>query len=215
MMNQRQDYSISNTYDEAVYVRSARQGDLEAFNQLVLANQDAAFRQAYWMLGVAEDAEDIVQESFMRAYRRLSSLRGEAFSPWFLRIVTNACYDELRRRKRAWAESFSSIRPDGEEDDKLERIPSPDLPVEEIMEGNDTQAEIHHAIAKLPEEYATALVLVDLQDLAYAEAASVMAVPVGTVKSRLARGRVMLREALSRRDGFLFSSDLQEQMLAS
>lgn len=86
--------------DEKALIQDALQGDLDAFNRLVLAYQDRVYNQAYRVLGESQAADDATQEAFISAYKNLRSFRGGSFRAWLLRIVTNACYDELRRRKR-------------------------------------------------------------------------------------------------------------------
>ena len=86
--------------DEAELIEDAKRGDLDSFNRLVLAYQDRVYAQAYRMMGDSQSAEDATQEAFISAYRKLRSYRGGSFRAWLLRIVTNACYDELRRRQR-------------------------------------------------------------------------------------------------------------------
>ena len=86
--------------DEAALISAAQQGDLNSFNRLVLAYQDQVYNHAYWMMGETEAAQDAVQEAFISAYRNIHSFRGGSFRAWILRIVSNVCYDEIRRRKR-------------------------------------------------------------------------------------------------------------------
>ena len=86
--------------DEAGLIKDAQQGDLDAFNRLILAYQDRVHNQAFRVLGESQSADDATQEAFLSAYKNLRSFRGGSFRAWLLRIVTNACYDELRRRKR-------------------------------------------------------------------------------------------------------------------
>ncbi len=86
--------------DEQILIRDAIKGDLDAFNRLVLAYQDLAYNVAYRMLGDEASAEECTQDSFLSAYRHLSTYRGGSFKSWVLRMVTNACYDELRRQYR-------------------------------------------------------------------------------------------------------------------
>ncbi|MFM8322850.1 MAG: RNA polymerase sigma factor [Chloroflexota bacterium] len=86
--------------DEAGLIHDAQGGDLDAFNRLVLAYQDLVYTQAYRMMGEPAPAEDAAQDAFIAAYRKLDTYRGGSFKAWLLRIVTNICYDELRRRKR-------------------------------------------------------------------------------------------------------------------
>jgi RNA polymerase sigma-70 factor (ECF subfamily) len=86
--------------DEVELIQYAQKGDLDAFNRLVLAYQDMVYNQAYRVIGESDAAEDATQEAFISAYRKIHTYRGGSFKAWLLRIVTNACYDELRRRKR-------------------------------------------------------------------------------------------------------------------
>lgn len=101
--------------DEVALIQAARRGSLEAFNQLVLKHQDSIYNQALFLLADAMAAEDLAQGAFLQAYRRLASFRGGSFRAWILRIVTNACYDELRRRKRRPSLSLAVADEDGEE----------------------------------------------------------------------------------------------------
>ena len=96
--------------DEAALIDSARRGDLNAFNRLVLAYQDLVYNHAMRVMGENAAAEDATQEAFISAYRNLSGYRGGSFRAWLLRIVTNACYDELRRRKRRPSTPLEMVR---------------------------------------------------------------------------------------------------------
>ncbi|MBE9524041.1 MAG: sigma-70 family RNA polymerase sigma factor, partial [Chloroflexi bacterium] len=101
--------------DEAALIQDARQGDLTAFNRLVLAYQDMVYNQAYRVIGEPGAAEDATQEAFISAYRKLHTYRGGSFRGWLLRIVTNACYDEMRRRKRRPVAPLEPQNKEGEE----------------------------------------------------------------------------------------------------
>ncbi|MGW8143521.1 MAG: RNA polymerase sigma factor, partial [Anaerolineales bacterium] len=101
--------------DENGLIEDARHGDLDAFNRLILAYQDRVYNQAYRVLGEAQAADDATQEAFISAYKNLRSFRGGSFRAWLLRIVTNACYDELRRRKRRPTTSLEPVDDAGEE----------------------------------------------------------------------------------------------------
>src|SRR4030065_334308 len=103
--------------DEAEMLRMAQRGDLEAFNQIVLAHQTRAYNVALRILGAGEAAADATQEAVLSAFRNLRSYRGGSFRAWLLRIVTNACYDELRRRKRRPTTSLEDLTPETEEGD--------------------------------------------------------------------------------------------------
>jgi RNA polymerase sigma-70 factor (ECF subfamily) len=105
--------------DEIALINDARQGDLDAFNRLVLAYQDRVYSQAYRVLNDPQSADDATQEAFISAYKNLRSFRGGSFRAWLLRIVTNACYDELRRRKRKPTTSLEPMDDSGNETDVI------------------------------------------------------------------------------------------------
>jgi RNA polymerase sigma factor (sigma-70 family) len=182
--------------DEAALILAAQQGDLNAFNGLVLAYQDMAVNQAYRLIGELEAAEDATQDAFISAYRSLGSYRGGSFRGWILRIVTNACYDELRRRKRR---PTIPLEPMGADDEEIE---SPTWLADpgEMPEDHAVRAELSDAIQDcldgLPDDFKAVVVCVDLQGLDYSEASHAIGKPVGTVKSRLSRARLKLRECL-------------------
>jgi RNA polymerase sigma-70 factor (ECF subfamily) len=172
-------------------LRLARQGDLSAFNALVLQYQSLVFNLCLRQLGQREPAEDATQETFVSAWRNISSLRG-SFRPWLLRIAANACTDEQRRRGRRPASSLDVALEAG--------VPEPPdedtLPEASALQG-ELRREVEAALQRLPDEQRLAVVLCDLQGLDYAEIASVTRASLGTVKSRIARGRARLRELLA------------------
>jgi RNA polymerase sigma-70 factor (ECF subfamily) len=182
--------------DESGLIRDACKGDMNAFNRLVLAYQDMVFNQAYRMIGDLDAAEDATQEAFISAYQNLHSYRGGSFRGWLLRIVTNACYDELRRRQRRPTTPLEPMTRGDEELDTPSWIADPgELPEEAVVRG-ELGAAIQHCLDELPDEFRAMVVLVDVQGLNYQEAAEAVGKPVGTVKSRLSRARVRLRECL-------------------
>lgn len=184
--------------DEAALIRTAKRGDLDAFNRLVIEYQGLAFNLAYRIMGDAPQAEDAAQEAFISAFRALRRFRGGSFRAWLMRIVTNACYDELRRQKRRPAASLDGLSE--ERDDLLEdsqdlfhaSIPHPE---QETARGELREA-IERCLEALANEFRIVAVLVDVQGYDYREAAKVVDVPVGTIKSRLARARGRLRDCL-------------------
>jgi RNA polymerase sigma-70 factor (ECF subfamily) len=182
--------------DEAGLIEDAQGGDLNAFNRLVLAYQDLVYNQAYRMMGESAAAEDATQEAFISAYRKLRSYRGGSFRAWLLRIVTNACYDELRRRKRRPTTALEPLDSDDEEIDSPRWIADPGESPEEFSERIELSRALQDCLEQLPAEYKAVVVLVDIQGFDYREAAEVIASPVGTVKSRLSRGRFRLRDCL-------------------
>jgi RNA polymerase sigma-70 factor (ECF subfamily) len=189
--------------DESSLIQAARQGDLDSFNLLVLEYQDVIFNQASWLLKDRQAAEDITQETFIQAYKNLRGYRNGSFSAWLLRIVTNACYDELRRWKRRPLIPLEPVNREGEEIESSEWLADPGPTVEERLEGSELQAFLGHQLEALPADHRAILVLVDVQDFDYEEAAGALGIPVGTVKSRLARARLQLRKRLESHPGIL------------
>ena len=182
--------------DEMALINSARHGDLDAFNRLVLAYQDQVFNLTYRMLGEMAPAEDAAQDTFISAYRNLNSYRGGSFKAWLFRIATNACYDELRRRQRRPTVPLEPVNQDDEEIESPAWITDPGASPEEMAERQELNQAIQHCIENLSPEFRSVVVLVDVQGLDYDEAAQAIRKPVGTVKSRLARARQRLRDCL-------------------
>ena len=182
--------------DEAALIQDALQGDLDAFNRLVLAYQDMVYYQAYRMMGEQQGAEDATQEAFISAFRKLKSYRGGSFKAWLLRIVTNACYDELRRQKRRPTTPLEPLDADEDEIESPNWLADDSESPEEAAARAELNEAIQHCLADLPEDFRAAVVLVDLQGLDYSEAAQAIGKPLGTIKSRLARARSRLRDCL-------------------
>lgn len=182
--------------DEITLIQDARKGDLDAFNRLVLSYQDIVYNQAYRILGDRLAADDATQEAFISAFKNLRSFRGGSFRAWLLRIVTNACYDELRRRKRRPTTSLEPLDNSGDEIESPRWIADPgELPEESVVRGELNQA-IQNCLDRLPDDFRVVVILVDVQGMGYYEAAEVIGKPLGTVKSRLARARNRMRECL-------------------
>ncbi len=181
--------------DDRGLIQAARKGDLAAFNQLVLKYQNHAYNVAYRLLGDSDAAADATQDAFLKAYRRLHQLRGDSFRPWLLRIVTNTCYDVLRRRKRRPVQPLEPENEDGEAD-HLSRWQSDEASPEEIALRHEIHRVIQEGLMLLSPEHRTVVVLSDIEGLSYEEIATALGVPVGTVKSRLSRARARLRDYL-------------------
>lgn len=182
--------------DEPALIRSAQGGDLEAFNRLVLAHQDAVFNTALRILGDENLAADAAQEAFISAFRAIKAYRGGSFRGWLLRTVTNACYDELRRRKRR---PTTPLEPETDDGDSMESptwLADPSASPEEEMDQIELEHAIQHCLDALPLEFRTVVVLADIEGLDYSEVARAVRTPMGTIKSRLARARLRLRECL-------------------
>ncbi len=182
--------------DESALIASAQRGDLDAFNRLVISHQDALFNAALRILGDHELAADATQEAFLAAFRGLNGFRGGSFTAWLMRTVTNACYDELRRRKRR---PTAPLEPEGREGEDVETprwLADPALSPEQQAEAVELEHAIQHCLENLPLEFRAVVVMADLQGLDYIEVAAAIRAPVGTIKSRLARARLRLRECL-------------------
>jgi RNA polymerase sigma-70 factor, ECF subfamily len=182
--------------DEVALIQEARKGDLDAFNRLVLEYQDLVYGQAYRMMGELEAAKDATQEAFISAYKKLDSYRGGSFKAWLLRIVTNACYDELRRQKRRPTTPLEPLDADDEEIESPRWLTDPGESPEEAAERAELSQALQGCLEGLPDEFRAVIVLVDMQGLDYGEASHAIGKPLGTVKSRLARGRLRLRDCL-------------------
>jgi RNA polymerase sigma-70 factor (ECF subfamily) len=182
--------------DEALLIRDAQRGDLDAFNRLVLEYQDMLFNTALRILGDEDQAADATQEAFLSAFRSIKSYRGGSFKAWLLRTVTNACYDELRRKKRRPTIPLEPETDDGDELEAPRWLADPSLSPEEKVELDDLEHAIQHCLDDLPSDFRTVVVLVDVQGMEYTEVSEAVRVPLGTIKSRLARARLRLRECL-------------------
>jgi RNA polymerase sigma-70 factor (ECF subfamily) len=182
--------------DESSLIRSAIQGDLEAFNRLVLVYQDRMYNQAYYLIGDSMAAEDAVQEAFISAYAALPAYRGGTFRGWLSRIVTNKCLDELRRQKKQLTTPFQPYDDYGQEIETPHWAADPAETPEERLLSDKLVHLIEGYLERLRPEQRTILVLVDVLDMAYEEAAQSTGWPLGTVKSRLARARVRMRNLL-------------------
>jgi RNA polymerase sigma factor (sigma-70 family) len=185
--------------DESSLLQEARKGDLDAFNRLVLDYQNHAYAFAYRMLGESEAAADAAQQAFVSAYRHLGELRGENFRSWLLRIVANACLDELRRRKRRPAVSLEDLTEGPEEDrsgESLSILADPAEGPEAAAVRADLRRALEDCLALLPPDQRATILLVDVHAQDYVEAARALRVALGTVKSRVARARADLRDCL-------------------
>jgi RNA polymerase sigma-70 factor (ECF subfamily) len=182
--------------DEPALIMDAQHGNLEAFNTLVLAYQDALYNTALRILSDEDLAADAVQDAFLSAFRALNSYRGGSFRAWLLRTVTNACYDELRRKKRRPTTPLEPETADGEEVESPRWLADPNASPEESLEQAELEHAIQHCLENLPTDFRTIVVLADIQGLDYTEVAAVVKRPLGTIKSRLARARLRLRECL-------------------
>ena len=186
--------------DEQALVAAARRGDTHAFNKLILTYQTLAYNVAYRTLHDPDAAADATQQAFISAFRALPGFRGGSFKAWLLRIVTNACYDQLRRAKRRPASSLDDMLVDPDHSVILtDEGESP----EDYALRQDLGRVIQNGLDELPSEQRLAVILYDIQGFSYREIAQATGVSLGTVKSRLSRGRARLRDYLQREQELL------------
>jgi RNA polymerase sigma-70 factor, ECF subfamily len=180
--------------DDQGLVAAAQAGDRRALDTLLRRHYDRIHAVCRRIAGSTRDADDAAQEAMIGIVRGLPRFDGRAkFSTWAYRIATNAALDELRRRKRRPALAVVA-----DEDDRADRA---DPLAARLVERAVDRLAIDAALDELPEDFRTAVVLRDVADLDYAEIAVALGVPVGTVKSRIARGRALLADALGNRPG--------------
>ena len=187
--------------DEAQLILRSQQGDVSAFNQLVLRYQQAVYNVILRMLGDREAAADVTQDTFIAALRGISSFRpGSSFRAWLLRIASNQACDHWRRTHRHIQESLDSLT--DEDEPHATGILSTliatgdEVNPEESLLTHELQEVIARGLQTLPLEQRVAVILCDLQGLSYEEIASAMHATLGTVRSRIARGRMRLRDYL-------------------
>jgi len=180
--------------DEQALIASAQQGDLDAFNQLVIHYQTLAYHVAYRILSDADASADATQDAFLRAYQAIGQYRGGSFKAWLLRIVTNTCYDQLRAKKRRPTASLEALL-------VTDPAPGPSFvdwgeSPEAYTERQELSRAIQAGLNTLPSDQRVALALCDVAGMNYQEIAEVTRVSLGTVKSRISRARAKLRDYL-------------------
>ena len=174
-------------------VRRFREGSPDAFEALVERHGARVYNLCLRMLGDPDEAEDASQDAFVTALRKLHTFRGEsAFTTWLHRVTVNTCYDSLRRKRRR-----PLLQIVGEDDERAEAA----APVDDHAEEIALSVDVASALLAIAEEFRVAVVLADVQDLPYEEIARILEVPVGTVKSRVFRGRAALGRVLREASG--------------
>jgi RNA polymerase sigma-70 factor (ECF subfamily) len=174
---------------DELLVRRFQEGSADAFEVLVKRHGTRVYNLCLRILGDADEAADVCQDTFLAALRKLSTFRGDsAFTTWLHRVAVNACYDSLRRKRRR--PMLQVVR--DEDDERPETsLPAPDHADEVVF-----SVDVARALQEVPEEFRVVLVMADVQDVPYDEIARVLEIPVGTVKSRVFRGRAALGRAL-------------------
>ena len=180
--------------DEAQLITDSQRGDVRAFNLLVERYQVRVYNLCYRMLNDSESAADVTQDVFLSAYRNIKRYRGGSFTAWILRIATNACYDQLRVRQRRPTSSIDALL-DDEEHAPRQFEDQSESPVDRSLR-NELAGEIQRSLAALDDDQRVVVVMSDIQGLSYDEISAATGWPLGTVKSRLSRGRAQLRAVL-------------------
>ena len=189
--------------DEQQIILRATAGETPAFNLLVVKYQAIAYSVAYRMLRDEEAAADVVQDSFIKAFRALAGFQGGNFRSWLMRIVANTCYDVLRAQQRRATDSLDDLPVEHDHIASLvDRAETPESYAERMELNQFIEAGIH----TLPPEQRLVLVLCDIHGYAYEEIAEIAGLPMGTVKSRISRARLRLRDYLLNKPELLPSS---------
>jgi len=186
---------MQENWDESALVNRAKQGNLDAFNALILHYQTRVYNLAFYILHDRSAAEDATQDAFIAAFQSLGKFKGGSFRAWLLRIVTNLCYDQMRRFKRrptiAWDE-FGEMEEEANPH-LMDKSPSP----EQKMMQKDLRDILDTGLALLPKEQRLVIVLIDQMGCDYNEVVHITHAPLGTVKSRLYRARRCMRKYLA------------------
>ena len=183
--------------DERALIERSRRGDIAAFDELVRTYEKSVYNTAYRLAGSYDDAADVAQEAFVRAWNNLKSFRGDsAFSTWLYRIVTNVFLDD-RKRKRARPQRSLDEAIALDESNVTRQFEDDTPGPEEVAEGAERRMVLERAIQTLPEAQRIVIVLYHTQGLSYEEIAEITNLPMGTVKSKLNRARLALRDRLT------------------
>jgi len=180
---------VSEGMNETELIRSAQNGDAQAFEQLITTYQQNVFNLAYRMIRNYDDASDIAQEAFLKAYVNLPRFKGNSkFSTWLYRITTNVCLDEIKKRKKVQTYSMSE-NIETEEGEISREIEDKSANIERNFERSEQQKMVNEAIDNLPEKHRLVIVMRDINNMSYEEIAAALQCSEGTVKSRINRAR--------------------------
>ena len=188
---------------ETTLIEDAQRGDMDSFNQLVLKYQDMMYRISLRILNDESSADDATQNAMIQAFRNIKSFRGGSFRSWLARVTVNASYDEMRRWRRQPSLSFEQVNSDGDEIESLPWMMDLSAGPEERYDSVELRDALQQCVKALNSDYRLVVVLVDVEGMSYEEVARVANIPVGTVKSRLARARGQLRKSLQSYRGLL------------
>lgn len=203
------------TREEEIHlVESVQAGDSASFEKLVMANQTRVYNLALRIVGSEEDAFDMSQEAFIRAYNSINNFRGDSrVSVWLYRLTTNVCLDFLRSKKRKPQISLTTFD-DSDDEGKDFEIPDERFSPETLAEKNELRAAVRRGLDALPEDFRIILMLREVEGLNYDEISDVLNIEVGTVKSRIFRSRKKLCEILMSDGNFSYAptSKIQKEV---
>lgn len=197
--------------DEKRLVNKAKKGNIAAFEELIITHETRIYNIAYRMFNNEEDAKDLSQEIFIKVFENIRKFKGNSsFSTWLYRIATNLCIDELRRRKGK--ETYSIDEEIETDEGNMKREYSDTNPnPEEIAMKKEEKHHIDNAINNLSEDHKAAIILRDLQGFEYNEISKILGCSLGTVKSRISRARIQLRELLIKQEPFEYKNRLKSR----
>ena len=182
--------------NEKLLVQKSQQGDMDAFEQLIVQYEKKVYTIAYKYMGNPEDAKDLAQEALIKAYQSIQGFRGESsFGTWIGRITANKCLDELRKRKRLQVSSLDD-EVELEEGSVKKEIASERMTPEESVLKEETVQYVQKKLEQMKEEYRIVLILRELEGYSYDEIANFLSCSLGTVKSRISRARNYLKEQI-------------------
>jgi RNA polymerase sigma-70 factor, ECF subfamily len=184
--------------NEQVYINEAKNGDLNAFNELVLIYQDVIYRHVFCLTKDDDQAADAAQETFIKAYLKIAQYRGGSFKAWLMRIGTNIVLDEMRQTKRLPLVPLLPQLSDDEELESPQWLTDCSTMPETICDQHDFLHDLQRALDALPVHYRMVVNLIDLEGLNYQETAHALNLPLGTVKTRIMRARLQLRNLLAK-----------------
>jgi RNA polymerase sigma factor (sigma-70 family) len=198
---------------ETELIKAAQRGDLEAFNLLVPSYQNL-LGIALGLMNDEDAAADAVQEALISAFRNFATFRGVSLRSWLARVVINACYDEIRKKRRQHSVPLDQFNAEGDEIETSYWLVHPQAGPEVQDESRELEAAIEKSLDQLPRIYRAVLILVDIQGFSYEEAATAAGIPIGTVKSCLARARLQMQKSLQAADELLPVSYRMEPSLS-
>ncbi len=188
-------YPMVTTATDEELVARAQGGDADSFNQLIVRWERPIYALAYRVLGREEDARDVSQEAFLRAFRALPGFKGQAkFSSWLYRIALNLCRDWIRKQRRAPVQQI----PEGVDPIEMAGETGPAESIEELVARKELSAVVSEAMALLPDEQRTAIILKEYHGMTFQEIADLQGCPLSTVKTRLYQGLTVLRRHLEK-----------------